>query len=437
MTIGAVVSLIVMQAIYVFKFFHFMNSASRNGKISGKISDKSSGKSLDPSSEVQPDYQPHVGIVLCLRGDDPSLKSCIESLLQQTYPDFEILFILDDRQDPALVTLEQCLQSADASVQTSTIFLSHEVAKTCSLKNQAVITAVTHSNEAIEVFALVDADGVIEPTWLTDLVAPLAQSDVGVTTGNRWFEPDSGNLGSKVRKAWNAASLPQMSLYNIAWGGSLAIKRSTIVDCNLLDHWSNGFCEDTMLAGLLSGQNLRVVRVPKVIVINREATTLSAAMNWISRQLLTVRLHHKSWPLVLIHAIFSLLCLIGLIISIVWLAIDRNYFELGRVGLVLFAFLISNIALLNVIQVAIAFALRKEGSNSDESGPPIRIGKTGGALITQLLYPFAAIKTALMRKVHWRGITYKIRPGKTITMEEYRPYRECIKTEPSANTSID
>lgn len=391
-----------------------------------------------PQQQNDSNFEPQVGVVLCLRGDDPSLASCVESLLGQTYPNFEILFVLDDHQDPALATLERCTQTANASIKTSTHFLSHEIAKTCSLKNQAVIAAVTQADEAIEVFALVDADGVVEPSWLANLVEPLAQPDVGVTTGNRWFEPENGNLGSKVRKAWNAASLPQMSIYNIPWGGSLAIKRSTINDCNLMDRWSNAFCEDTMLAGELSKQNLCVLRVPKVIVINREATSLSAAMKWISRQLLTVRLHHKSWPLVFAHALFSLFCIMGLVVSTVWLLLDRDYFQLSRVGLVLFAFLISNVALLNVIQVSIALVFRKDKSSREDGFPPnLRLGKTGGALITQLLYPFAAIKTAMMRTVRWRGIRYKIGSGKTIAMEEYRPFRNCIKPESAASDSID
>lgn len=411
----------MMQAVYVGKYFHLMNSQPKALELEAQAENENA---------IQK-YKPKVAIVLCLRGDDPSLKACLDSLFDQTYSNYEIHFVLDDRRDPALVTLKSTLAQYDSSIQTTTHFLKHEIAETCSLKNQALIAAVSNANESFQIFALVDADGVVESTWLADLVEPLADSVVGVSTGGRWFSPDERNLGSQVRQAWNAAALPQMAIYNIPWGGSLAIKRSTIESCNLLDRWSKAFCEDTLLTNALNEQNLKVVRVPNVIVENKESTSLSSAVNWISRQLLTVRLHHSSWPLVLAHALFSPLCFVGIVVAAIWCATERNHFELLRIGLVVFAFIMSNVALMRWIQLANGFHLKKR----ELAASPFAQLKNGPGLIailvTQIVYPYAAIKTALMRKVSWRGIEYKIGSGKTISMKEYRPYRDCQANDES------
>ena len=418
----SVILLILMQAIFVFKYFHFMNAKLRPTRLVGDSS----------ATDMQP---PRVGIVLCLRGDDPSLHACLNSLFAQTYSNFEIHFVLDDRRDPALATLERFLATSDSSIQTTTQFLMHEIAQTCSLKNQALVSAISNADEAIEIFALVDADGVVEPDWLADLIQPLSDPKVGATTGGRWFAPVERNLGSLVRQTWNAAALPQMGIYNIPWGGSLAIKRSTILDCDLLDRWTKAFCEDTLLTKALAEQKLAVVRVPSVIVENKESTSLSSAIHWISRQLLTVRLHHSSWPLVLGHALFSPICFIGIVIAAILCVSEQKHFELTAIGLVVFAFVASNLVLMQVIQLANALHLRKDDPATDLFGGAKGPGLIA-ILVTQVVYPYAALKTALMRKVTWRGIEYAIGPERSISMKEYRAFRDCSDTATANENSI-
>ena len=44
---------------------------------------------------------PRAAVVLCLRGRDPSLEKCLESVLKQDYPDYRLHIVVDNRQDPA------------------------------------------------------------------------------------------------------------------------------------------------------------------------------------------------------------------------------------------------------------------------------------------------------------------------------------------------
>ena len=44
---------------------------------------------------------PRTAIVLCLRGRDPFLEKCLESMLKQDYPDYQLHVVVDNRQDPA------------------------------------------------------------------------------------------------------------------------------------------------------------------------------------------------------------------------------------------------------------------------------------------------------------------------------------------------
>lgn len=415
----ALLTLIVLQAALVFRYFGFMVGSPRGSQ----------------QPEKEPDT-PRTAVVLCLRGDDPSLSSCLGSLIAQDYPNFEIHLVLDSRQDPALKTVERFLLANDGcNVKTKTIFLIENsdpstIVDSCSLKNQALIAAISNAEQTIEVFALVDADGVVEQNWLSNLIAPFSDQQIGVATGSRWFAPSKRNPGSLVRQTWNAAALPQMHFYNIPWGGALAIRRSVIDSCDLLTHWSRGFCEDTMLPRILGENGFQIAHAPDVIVESEESITLTAAMNWIARQLLTVRLHHRSWPLVLGHALFSGVCLVGAVGSITLCFVNQHYFHGVRLLLVLLVFLIANVVLLQVIQVASRRGTLKAAfkKRDDKSSNTTKMASRGpgflGAMLTQLLYPLIAIKAALMRKVEWRGINYLIGPGKKISMDGYRPYQE-------------
>ena len=195
-----------------------------------------------------------------------------------------------------------------------------------------------------------------------------------------------------------------------------------------------------MLPEILADKDYDLVQVRSVIVRSSESTTLESAVDWISRQLLTVRLHHRSWPFVLGHAIFSGVCLLATVIAFFWCAWNHQAMQTVRLALALLIFMAGNVCLLQVIQIANRGKkpIKPEGSANQNNEPnnevtdhPFAVPKGPGfygAALTQLLYPLIAIKAALMRKVEWRGITYLIGPGQKVSMDRYRPYQECVES---------
>ena len=229
--------------------------------------------------------------MLCLRGPDPTLPDCLAGLLKQRYPNFDLHLIVDSDDDPVISIATSTLQKIDSPIGVHWHTVVNR-GSCCSLKCSALVSAVMSlesQDSSPEIVAFVDADALVDPDWLNRLVAPLVNSSddtsggdsdairVGATTGNRWFEPIDSNLGSQLRAAWNAAALPQMQIYQVAWGGSLAMKLETIQKCGLLDLWSQAFCEDTMLSRVLRDHGLQVQRVPELIVVNQESTRLASS----------------------------------------------------------------------------------------------------------------------------------------------------------------
>ena len=44
---------------------------------------------------------PRVGVIIPLTGDTPVMQACLESLLDQSYPDYEAIFVTCSSDDPA------------------------------------------------------------------------------------------------------------------------------------------------------------------------------------------------------------------------------------------------------------------------------------------------------------------------------------------------
>jgi cellulose synthase/poly-beta-1,6-N-acetylglucosamine synthase-like glycosyltransferase len=406
--LGTLVGLALMQSIYVWLHCRFLQS--------------------NVTAEFDESFVPKVAIVLCLRGSDPSLVGCLGGLVQQDYPNYEIHVVADDKQDPALETVREFFSSQE---HPPTILVLTEHSESRSLKCSAIIGAISELDDSIEVVALIDADAVADRNWLKDLVRPLADNSIGATTGNRWFEPESKNFAAEVRQAWNAAAICQMTFYSIPWGGSLAIKRSTIDQCRLLDHWSSSFCEDTMLTRILKANQLRMVRVPDVVLANEESATMAGTFRWIVRQLLTVRLYHRDWPLVFAHGIFLGFCWVAVPIAMVWLFFNGET-KLG--GLLLLAFLLFEIGYAGLF-AAIRGANLRAIHRTSSTVPRVRSSGAGmpAILVTQLLYPVAVLTAATAKNVSWRGIDYAIGPGNKVKMLGYRPYLGLIKEATDAD----
>ena len=146
------------------------------------------------------------------------------------------------------------------------------------------------------------------------MVNECMQPDIGAVSGNRWYDPDQDTPAAIVRALWNAGAIVQMTTFGIPWGGSLAIRRKAMADCHWDDVIATTFCEDTSLAQPLARAGWKYRYIPSLTAIDRDASIrLAPLTRWIARQLLTVRLHHPSWPLVAVHGVSTSLALVVVI----------------------------------------------------------------------------------------------------------------------------
>jgi glycosyltransferase involved in cell wall biosynthesis len=352
---------------------------------------------------------PRAAIILCLRGRDPSLERCLEGLLSQDYPHYEVMIVVDQRADPAWdVAASVIEQNSQLHVSLQPLV---ERRRTCSLKCSAIVQAVSELEESaeVEVYALIDQDVIPHATWLRELVTPLAESNVAASCGYRWFMPNRRSLASLIRAQWNAGSVALMVMNRICWGGSLALRADFIRKARLLDKWSRAICEDTMIGPAAREQNARVALLPSLHMVNQESCSLASLFPFIRRQTWFGFLYNPSFKVRnrVVTVVYNATLAGGLVLTCV--AAARGNRWAIPLGLLLAGYVALLIGAHWRIDAMTAEKRRSRGEST--RGPDV----TWAILLlicfplSQLISLAAVVSTLRMPTIIWRGVRYRIR----------------------------
>lgn len=377
---------------------------------------------LNKRYHTLPDEQlPKTAVLLCLRGADPFLPDCLRSLLNQNYPQYDLKIIIDSEQDPAWQVVSDTLNQLGAT----NFQISHlrTIRATCSLKCSSLIQVVSDLDESYKVVALVDADTIVHPNWLRELVSPLTNPSVGATTGNRWYVPTGRYWGSLVRYIWNVSAIVQMFFYGIPWGGTLAIKTEVIRQTGLLEKWGQAFGEDTMIRSVLSQHHLQVKFVPSLIMLNREETDLPGLRYWLQRQLMSSRLYHPFWPAVVADTVLTSVLphLLIIVMVMAWLSGEGDTAAIAFLWYVIY--ILALVMLMLLLEMSIQPIIQAQGKPVIELSSQVILKMILGMPFTQWIYAIAMWRSLNMPTVHWRGVTYEVEGAWQIRLREYRPYQ--------------
>lgn len=380
---------------------------------------RSTYRSLLPEAQL-----PKVAIVLCLRGADPFLAKCLQALLKQNYPHYELNIIIDSLEDEAWEIVAKNTKSKTIPVKIEPLHLRHQ---TCSLKCSSLIQAVSNLDEDCEVIAFIDADTVPHANWLRELVSPLENKQIGATTGNRWYVPQ-GQWGTLTRYIWNVVAVGQMYLYQIPWGGSLAMKTELLRETSLLKRWKQAFCEDTMLLSALEERGLKLESVPSLIMVNHEECDLKSFGRWVSRQLLNVRLYHPGWQSIKIYGTLTTLIPLLAIVLLLTTLLTAQWHSAVEISSGLGIYTTVVVLLMGIWELEI----RRRLKTRPESLPNLSLKTILKLLLalplTQLVSAKAIAFGLLTRTVEWRGINYQIEGPWDVRLIKDLPYQHLTKS---------
>ena len=364
-------------------------------------------------------WMPPVSVIVPCKGRDFELERNIEAIFRQVYPFFEVLVVTADENDAAVEPLK-CLAAKFPGHQIR--FVTAGISSDRGEKVHNLIQAIASLNKASEVIVFTDSDSRPHLSWLQELVAPLRDSQIGLSTGYRWYYPARGSLASVIRSVWNGsvATLLGNHNHNFAWGGSMAIRKSTFRQARVLDYWERSISDDYSMTQAMKDAKLRIHYEPRCLIGSYGSCGWGELLEWSTRQIILTKVYsRKLWQLALVSQwTFSLVwwwALAGIPVTIlagapgsaaltVWSGGSRKYVLLA--GLLFLFGAVRGQYRLRTIQ-----HLRPE--NRDE----IQSFWWGYVLLFPLastLTAYNLARSAITSSLEWRGVRYEFGPAQEL-----------------------
>ncbi len=206
-----------------------------------------------------PGQQPPVTVLKPLHGDEPLLEDALASFCVQDYPEFQIVFGLQDPADPALKVLARLrLRFPELDMAVVVDPTPHGLnRKVANLINMA--PQIRHG-----VLVIADSDIHAAPDYLSQLVASLMRPGVGLVTtlyaGLASGTTLTGRLGAEqINHAFLPGALMARGLgRQDCLGATMALTRDTLNSVGGLHALSDHLADDAVLGRLVKARGLSI-----------------------------------------------------------------------------------------------------------------------------------------------------------------------------------
>lgn len=349
---------------------------------------------------------PFASVIIPCKGMEPGMESLLAGYLAQDYSSFEVIFIVATENDSAYPILKKQSDPHKHSKSGNASRVEVVVAGLNSGNGEKVNNLlrgleVISPQSLLLVFA--DADAHPERDWLRSLTSPLSDPRTTVSTGFRWYIPNS-QFGSRLQAVWDSsvATMLGPKPAPFAWGGSMAIRRTDFEGLKIAEkYWSGTISDDYALtrAVIESGGTIRFV--PRCLLATRANPTIPQFWEWADRQIMITRVYApKLWVMGL--AGYSLNCLTTLL-GIASILRNRSLSHLPEVILVLLL-----IQLLGVFKGKIRGSVAADIFPEEPSVRQFKACYWRLAPLVPWIMMANFLASAIHRRVKWRGTEYEL-----------------------------
>jgi len=359
-------------------------------------------KASEALARPQLGFRPRVCLIMACKGEEPGLEGNLAAVLHQKYDNYHTAIVVDSTEDPAYTVAKSVLSRC--SEENSQIYTS-DPAASASGKVAALLTALARDRGQAQVYAIVDSDARVTPTWLGNLVDPLKDGSVGATTGFRWLFPSRGGFWSYAESAWNASGTNLLfnDRYNFPWGGAMAVRAETLDKIGIRRLWPTAISDDLALNAALRKHGYRTTFLPQCTVATFNQTDRHKFLRWATRQTALTKVYNRGlwnyaagayafFDFVFLLGLISLVC--GVTVAPLWLVPSALLFTPSLLGI------------LRSIQRNSTFS--RAMPQFKEEFRRAKFKEAIASLIVPWVMTYCIINSTRTREIEWRGRIYKL-----------------------------
>jgi len=355
-------------------------------------------------SKASSSFTPFASVIVPCKGLDEGIDENLSALLEQDYPAYEVIFVVDDENDDAIRVIDEIRQKHDRDTLAQLVVAPKAVESAQKVEN--LREAVLHVSDESQVFVFADSDARPPKDWLVSLVAPLADQKVGAATGYRWFISLKPTFASELRSAWNASiasALGPNLKSNFCWGGSTAIHREVFEKIDMREKWRGTLSDDFAVTRAMREAGLDVYFVPKALIASVESCTFGGLVEFTTRQMKITRVYASHlWKLSFFgSALFNVTLILAASLLILTAAARPAFWvAVATILLVIFFSIGKSWVRLKAVQLILpqySRELRRQFLPQNTLW-----------LLAPAVFLYNCIAAGLSRKMTWRNVHYEL-----------------------------
>ena len=214
-------------------------------------------------------FTPPVSNLQPIRGLDPDAYENFASLCRQDYPDYELLFCVNTREDPAVPVIEKIARDFPHRTIRLLVGFGERDAPGTNDKVMKLVRLVREARN--EVVVINDSDVRVMPNYLRTVVAPLADRRVGAvtclytSTGEKTFADGLQTIGMMSDFFAGLLIAKEIEGVKFALGTTIATTRTLLAEAGGYERLENGPADDLLIGRHIAETGHRVELLPYAI----------------------------------------------------------------------------------------------------------------------------------------------------------------------------
>jgi hypothetical protein len=215
------------------------------------------------------------------------MDAALRSLLEQDYPNYEVVFVTAETEDPAAPHLEALAEEFSHARHVTAGRATH-----CGQKNHNILCGVAALGKDADIYAFCDSTHSARRDFLRELTRPVAAGETAFSTGYHAvdaLDDQPVTLGYQITVTFMRL-LQAASVFTQPWGGAMSMSRQAFERYGVEELWASNVVDDCSLAGLLAARRGHMRLCPAALLLTPAAShDREHWVAWFDRQILFLK----------------------------------------------------------------------------------------------------------------------------------------------------